>query len=90
MSFNKVRLEFTHQERVARIILASPKANILDRVMLGELREALSEATAHPRNAIIIGADGPHFSFGASVQEHLPDQISRTLQALHSLLRQNP
>ncbi len=87
MTFRKIRLAFAHQERVARITLACPRANILDRVMIGELDEAVSRATLHPLNAIVIGADGPHFSFGASVQEHLPDQIAGTLQALHGLLR---
>jgi len=87
MSFEKIRLEFTHQERVARITLAAPKGNILDRVMIGELNEAVSQCSRRPLNAIVIGADGPRFSFGASVQEHMPDQIAGTLQALHSLLR---
>jgi len=87
MMFEKIRLEFTHQERVARITLACPKANILDRAMIRELHEAVSQAASHPLNAIVIAADGPHFSFGASVQEHLPELIADTLQALHSLLR---
>ncbi len=87
MTFEKIRLEFTHQARVARITLACPKANILDCAMIRELHEAVSQATSHPLNAIVISAEGPHFSFGASVQEHLPDQIAGTLQALHGLLR---
>jgi cyclohexa-1,5-dienecarbonyl-CoA hydratase len=87
MTFEKIRLEFAHLERVARITLACPKANILDRAMIRELDEAVSHASSRPLNAIVIGAEGPHFSFGASVQEHLPDQIAGTLQALHGLLR---
>ena len=87
MTFQKIRLEFTHQERVARITLACPKANILDRAMIRELDEAVCQAALCPLNAIVIGAEGPHFSFGASVQEHLPDQIAGTLQAFHDLLR---
>lgn len=87
MTFERIRLGFTHQERVARITLACPKANILDREMIRELDEAVSEASSHPLSAIVIGADGPHFSFGASVEEHLPDQIAGTLHALHGLLR---
>ena len=71
MTFEKIRLEFIHQERVARITLACPKANLLDRAMICEIHEAMSQAAAHPLNAIVISADGPHFSFGASVQEHL-------------------
>ncbi len=87
MTFEKIRLEFAHQERVARITLACPKTNILDRAMIRELHEALSQATLHPLNAIVISAEGPHFSFGASVQEHLPDQIAGTLRVLHGLLK---
>jgi cyclohexa-1,5-dienecarbonyl-CoA hydratase len=86
MKFEKIRLEFTHDERVARITLASPKANILDRAMIRELDAAVSQCAGRALNAIVLAADGPHFSFGASVQEHLPDQIAGTLHELHALL----
>jgi cyclohexa-1,5-dienecarbonyl-CoA hydratase len=87
MSFEKIRLEFTDAERVARITLAAPKANILDRAMIRELATAFSHCVGHALNAIVLTADGPSFSFGASVQEHLPGQIAGTLQALHDLLK---
>jgi len=87
MNFEKIRFQFTHQERVARITLASPKANILDRSMIRELDSAISLCAGHELNAIVFAADGPHFSFGASVEEHLPDQIAGTLRALNTLLR---
>jgi cyclohexa-1,5-dienecarbonyl-CoA hydratase len=87
MNFEKIRFQFTHQERVARITLAAPKANILDRSMIRELDSALSLCAGRELNAIVIAADGPHFSFGASVEEHLPDQIAGTLRALNTLLR---
>ena len=88
MSATVARLEYLHEGRVARIVLAAPKANILDSGMVATLdryvRSLLSRADLH---AIVFGADGPHFSFGASVEEHLPDQIAGTLDALHGLLR---
>ncbi len=87
MSFEKIRLEFTYDERVARITLAAPKPNILDRAMIGELDAAIAQCATRELNAIVVTGDGPHFSFGASVQEHLPDQIAATLQSLHGLLR---
>jgi cyclohexa-1,5-dienecarbonyl-CoA hydratase len=87
MKFEKIRLELTCEERVGRITLAAPKANILDRAMIGELDAAFSQCAGRALNAIVIAADGPHFSFGASVQEHLPDQIGGTLHVLHTLLR---
>lgn len=87
MSFGKIRLEFTHQNRAARITLATPKANILDRATISELEAAFAETGGHAVTAIVLAADGPHFSFGASVEEHLPDKIGDTLSALHGLLR---
>ena len=87
MKFQKIRLEFTHEDRVARITLTSPKANILDRAMIHELEAAVSHCSRRTLNAIVLAAEGHNFSFGASVQEHLPDQIAGTLQSLHALLR---
>lgn len=87
MTFRKIRLAFTDDDRVARIALAAPKANILDREMIGELDAAFAESAGHPVTAIVLAADGPHFSFGASVEEHLPGKIDDTLKALHGLLR---
>jgi cyclohexa-1,5-dienecarbonyl-CoA hydratase len=87
MKFEKIRLEWTHDERVARITLIAPKANIVDRAMIRELDAAFAQCESRDLNAIVLAADGPHFSFGASVQEHLPDQIAEALPALHALLR---
>src|SRR5271157_1316093 len=85
---NKVRLEFEHEERVALVSLAAPKANVIDRAMMAELEVAFDQLAARRGlKAIILTGDGPNFSFGASVQEHLPEQISETLTRLHALLR---
>lgn len=85
---SKARLEFQHDHRVARVVLSAPKANILDETMINELDEIF--ATLEPRHnlsAIVISGDGPHFSFGASVEEHLPDRIEGALARLSALLR---
>jgi cyclohexa-1,5-dienecarbonyl-CoA hydratase len=36
--------------------------------------------------AVLLDAEGPHFSFGASVEEHLPDKCAGMLAALHALI----
>jgi cyclohexa-1,5-dienecarbonyl-CoA hydratase len=87
MNLEKLRLEFSLGERVANITLAAPKANILDRAMIAELDAAFLQCAGRRLHAIVLGAAGPHFSFGASVEEHLPEQIAGTLSALHGLLR---
>ncbi|HSK42753.1 MAG TPA: enoyl-CoA hydratase/isomerase family protein [Candidatus Binatia bacterium] len=84
---NKVRLELTHHSQVARITLAAPKANILDKVMMLGLGSALEKVSAQENvKAIVLAGAGPHFSFGASIEEHLPGQISDTLADLRQLL----
>ena len=84
----KVRVEFAHEGQVARIILAAPKANIIDQAMMAELDSAFDQLAARRElKAILLAGEGSNFSFGASVQEHLPEQISGTLARLHALLR---
>ena len=86
MTYTKVRLEMN--SHVARIFLAAPKANILDQVMVAELDHAFTEVAArHDLCAVVLAAEGPHFSFGASVQEHLPDQVAKMLSGFHALVR---
>lgn len=84
----KATLELLHGGLVARLTMRAPKANILDAAMIGDLDACLRQLDAiADLHAVIITGDGPHFSFGASVEEHLPDRIGHTLGALHALLR---
>ena len=73
--------------RLLRLRLAKPKANLIDAPMIAALDAAL---TAHLGNAqlgaILIDAEGPHFSFGASVEEHLPDQCAEMLKSIHKAM----
>ena len=86
MNFQKVRLDFTHQDRVARITLAAPKANILDRPMMAEIDAAFSLCARRELNAVVLGAEGPHFSFGSSIEEHRREHIADALAGLRGLL----
>jgi cyclohexa-1,5-dienecarbonyl-CoA hydratase len=84
----KIRGEFEHDGQVARVVLAAPKANIVDQAMMAELDSAFDQLAARRElKAIVLAGEGSNFSFGASVQEHLPEQISATLTRLHALLR---
>lgn len=88
MTFTKVRLEMTDGDRVARIFLAAPKANVLDKVMVSELDRVFAMMTARrDLCAVVLSAEGPHFSFGASVQEHLPGEVAGMLSGFHNLVR---
>ncbi len=82
----KVWLE--REDGLLRLRLARPKANIVDAAMIGALQAALqAQLGAASLRAVLIDAEGPHFSFGASVEEHLPDQCAGMLKSLHALIR---
>lgn len=70
-----------------RLRLARPKANVIDAQMIRALADAFS---AHEGNAGLLAAlldhEGPHFSFGASVEEHLPAKCEEMLKSLHALI----
>lgn len=86
-SFLKVWLE--QEGKLLRLRLNRPKANIVDAIMISELKMALTEHMYDQRiRAVILDAEGPHFSFGASVEEHLPESAAQMLKQLHALILQ--
>ena len=77
-----------------RLRLARPKANIVDAAMIAALQGAFDahrgnpgqRTSAVPQRAALVDAEGPHFSFGASVEEHLAERCAGMLANLHALL----
>jgi cyclohexa-1,5-dienecarbonyl-CoA hydratase len=75
--------------RLLRLRLNQPKANIIDATMIGALSRALADHLSNPLlSAVLLDAEGPHFSFGASVEEHRPAQCADMLRKLHQLIMQ--
>src|SRR3990172_2215644 len=73
--------------RLLRLRLSRPKANLIDAAMISALDRAFAEHLDNPHlAAVLVDAEGPHFSFGASVEEHLPGQCEAMLKGLHGLL----
>lgn len=71
-----------------RITLAGVRGNVLDGAMVRALRATLREHAADPRlRAVLLCARGPHFCYGASVEEHRPEKAPAMLAELHGLLR---
>lgn len=71
-----------------RVALAMPKANVLDGAMTRALHDVFVKAADAPRLAgVLLTAEGPHFSFGASVAEHLPEHVTAMLSTFHRLFR---
>jgi cyclohexa-1,5-dienecarbonyl-CoA hydratase len=82
-----VRVWFERDGRLLRLRLNRPKANVLDAAMNAGLDAALMEHGAKPGLlGILIGAEGPHFSFGAAIEEHLPGQCAAMLASFHRLI----
>ena len=70
-----------------RLRLARPKANLVDGEMIAALDGALLAHRAQSGlRGVLLDADGPNFSFGASVEEHLPAQCAQMLASLHALV----
>ena len=89
MADSPVKVWLDRDGRLLRLRLARPKANIIDAQMIAALGKALTEySTNTGLSAALLDAEGPHFSFGASVEEHLPDQCADMLKALHGLIVQ--
>lgn len=81
-----LRVERSHGDAVVRITLARPKANVLDMAMVQAIREVLAGLHEAPEvKLIVFSGEGPNFSFGASVPEHLPGAVETMLPAFHQL-----
>jgi cyclohexa-1,5-dienecarbonyl-CoA hydratase len=81
----KDRIE--HEGALLRLTLARPKANLVDASMIAALDGAFVAYRGHRGlRGVLLDAEGPHFSFGASVEEHLPDKCAAMLASLHGLI----
>ena len=82
-----VKIWSEEEGRLLRLRLNRPKANLVDAAMIAALDAALARNSGNGQlSAVILDAEGPHFSFGASVEEHLPGQCAAMLAGLHSLV----
>jgi len=83
-----VRVEPMDGGAIWRILLATPKANILDMEKIATLSRLFDVAGGQSGlKAILIEGEGPHFSFGASVEEHLPESCAKMIPAFGDLFR---
>lgn len=82
----KVKISFTHNSNVARIVLDDGKGNVLDQQMMNELQEAFVNFRENKNlKLIIFEGEGKHFSFGASVEEHKKEYAADMLRSFHKL-----
>ena len=83
-----LRVEEHEDGALWHVFLDTPKANILDATMVASLRAVFAlAAETKDLKAVVIEGAGPHFSFGASVEEHRPREVKGMLRAFHGLFR---
>lgn len=70
-----------------RLRLDRPKADLVDMAMADAIYEALLE---HRDDAgliaVLLDHEGPHFSYGASIPEHMPDRVTEMLPGMHRMI----
>lgn len=62
---NKVRFE--HSDELGLLTLANPPLNLFDEELIDDLRSAVNQAAKLPLRALLVRAEGKHFSGGADV-----------------------
>ena len=84
-----IRCNAERAGQIQRIVLDRPKANLLDAEMVAALRGRLGELAAEPGplKLVVFEGAGEHFSFGSSVDEHLPGRVEKMLADFHGLFR---
>ncbi len=69
------------------IVIGPAPANILSAKMMTEISAQLKEEQKNPHKKLLIfSGEGKHFSFGASVEEHKPDQVGDMLPQFHQFI----
>jgi cyclohexa-1,5-dienecarbonyl-CoA hydratase len=70
-----------------QVTFGASKGNILDLATVNALSRAFIDArTEGDLKAICLEGAGPDFSFGASIQEHLPDRAAEMIGGMRQLL----
>ncbi|MFQ5600149.1 MAG: enoyl-CoA hydratase/isomerase family protein [Candidatus Krumholzibacteriia bacterium] len=88
MKHRKVRAATEHDGQVLWITLDAPPGNILDLEMIDGLRALLANEGRGPDvKALVFEGASDEFSYGASVREHRPGEVEKTLPRFHDLFR---
>jgi cyclohexa-1,5-dienecarbonyl-CoA hydratase len=66
-----------------RLTFGQPPGNILDHATLHELALAFQEMRKEEQlKAVCLAGSGEHFSYGASIEQHLPEQVEALIGAV--------
>lgn len=75
------------ENKLLRLRLSAPRANLIDMEMMAALHAVYMEHCSNKQlHGIILDHEGPSFSYGASVEEHLPGKVSGMLREMQKLI----
>ncbi len=87
MDYQSISISESYDGQVAEITLQPAPANIISSAMMGEIFHFLAAQQDLPqRKLVVIAGEGKHFSFGASVEEHTPEQVGGMLPKFHRFI----
>jgi len=87
MPVDPVARLLTDDDAIWHVMFGVPPGNILDAPVVQGLTEVLRETAAAPElRAICLEGRGGEFSYGASIQEHLPEQVPEMLRRFNELI----
>lgn len=87
MSYKLIKVNEKNDGEVTEIVLGPPPANILTSGMMEEISAQIGEDVKNPHKKLIVfTGEGKHFSFGASVEEHKPENVGDMLPKFHSFI----
>ncbi|NOZ07774.1 MAG: hypothetical protein GXO91_02715 [FCB group bacterium] len=87
MEYQYIELHERYEGQVSEIILKPAPANVISKDMIAELRTVLREHQGLPgKKLLLFTGEGKHFSFGASVPEHLPGKVEKMLPEFHRFI----
>ncbi|OFZ13602.1 MAG: hypothetical protein A2Z20_09720 [Bdellovibrionales bacterium RBG_16_40_8] len=82
-----VRGENKFDGYIKQIVLCAPPANVLTSEVMAQITAEIEQAVVSPKiKAIVFTAEGAHFSYGASVEEHLPGKVEKMLPQFHRFI----
>lgn len=72
-----------------RLVLNQPRGNLLSLAMVRALQQTLADLDGRRGvKWVTVEGAGEEFSYGAKIQEHLPEEMRVVLPAMHAMLRQ--
>ena len=82
-----VKHEASADDALHWITLDGPPGNVIGADTCVAMRRVLDDVAAHGEaRLVVVRGAGENFSFGASVEEHLPERVARLLEEMHALV----